>query len=183
MDKMVDEQFPSALLEQARQVKILFLDVDGVLTDGSIYFSEQGETLKRFHTLDGHGMKLVQQAGVTLAVISGRDSSGLRCRFDQLGVVHRALGTEEKRTAAEQILQTLNLTWNEAAAMGDDWPDLPLLRRAKLACAPASAHHEVLKMVHYVARAPAGFGAVRELCDLLLAASGRYTQLMAKYEQ
>lgn len=174
-------QFSPELLLRAQAVRVVFLDVDGVLTDGSLYFSEAGETLKRFNTLDGHGLKLLQQAGITPAVVTGRDSAPLRLRLHNLGVTHAVFGTEDKRPAAEQILATLGLEWAQAAAMGDDWPDLPLLLRSGFACAPANAQAELLARAHYVTQARGGDGAVRELCDLLLVASGRYAALLAPY--
>ena len=173
--------FDPVLLLQAQGVRVAFFDVDGVLTDGGLYFSESGETLKRFNTLDGHGLKLLQQAGITPAVITGRDSAPLRLRLRALGVEHAVFGTEDKLPAAEQILATLGLQWSQAAAMGDDWPDLPMLRRSALACAPANAQCEVLAAAHYVTPARGGEGAVRQLCDVLLVASGQYARLMAPY--
>ena len=166
--------FDPELLLRAQSVRVVFFDVDGVLTDGGLYFTEAGETTKRFHTLDGHGLKLLQRAGITPAVISGRDSAPLRSRLAALGVTHLRLGTEDKRPAAESVLAELGLDWSAAAAMGDDWPDLPMLRRAALACAPSTAHAEVLAVAHWVTRQLPGAGAVRELCDALLVAQGRY---------
>lgn len=171
-------QFPPELLLAAQDVRVAFFDVDGVLTDGGLYFSEAGETLKRFHTLDGHGIKLLQQAGIVPAVVTGRDSAALRLRLHALGVEHAVYGTEDKRPAAEQILATLGLGWAQAAAMGDDWPDLPMMRRSAFACAPANAHVEVRAMAHHVTQARGGDGAVREFCDLLLVASGHYAALL-----
>ena len=171
-------QFDPQLLLLAQPVRVAFFDVDGVLTDGGLYFSEVGETLKRFHTLDGHGIKLLQQAGITPAVVTGRDSPALRLRLKALGVMHARFGTEDKRPAAEDILAQLGLSWSQAAAMGDDWPDLPVMRRAAIACAPRQAHAEVRAIAHHVAHAPAGHGAAREFCDLLLIASGRYAALL-----
>ena len=170
--------FPPELLLLAQGtglgMKAAIFDVDGVLTDGGLYFTETGETMKRFHTLDGHGIKLLQRAGITPAVVTGRDSAALRKRLEALGVTHTRFGTEDKRPAAEAILAELGLDWSAAAAMGDDWPDLPMLRRAAFACVPPTAHAEVLALAHHVTRAQPGAGAVRELCDLLLVASGRY---------
>lgn len=166
--------FDPELLLRAQPVRVVFFDVDGVLTDGGLYFTETGETMKRFHTLDGHGIKLLQRAGITPAVVTGRDSAALRKRLEALGVTHTRFGTEDKRPAAEAILAELGLDWSAAAAMGDDWPDLPMLRRAAFACTPPTAHHEVLALAHLVTRALPGAGAVRELCDLLLVASGHY---------
>ncbi|WP_439112424.1 KdsC family phosphatase [Hydrogenophaga sp.] len=166
--------FDPVLLLRAQPVRVVFFDVDGVLTDGGLYFTETGETLKRFHTLDGHGLKLLQRAGITPAVVTGRDSAALRKRLEALGVVHVRYGMEDKRPAAEAILAELGLDWSAAAAMGDDWPDLPMLRRAALACAPPTAQAEVLALAHVVTQRLPGAGAVRELCDLLLVARGAY---------
>ena len=169
--------FPPALLLQAQGIRIAFFDVDGVLTDGGLYFSESGETLKRFHTLDGHGLKLLQKAGITVAVITGRDSLALRARLQALGVTHVRYGTEDKAPAAQQILDSLGLDWSHAAAIGDDWPDLAVMRRVQLACAPANAHAEAVALAHHVTTRRGGEGAAREFCDLLLVASGRYAEL------
>lgn len=170
--------FPPELLLRAQDVKVAFFDVDGVLTDGGLYFSGEGETLKRFSTLDGQGLKLLQRAGITPVVITGRDSAPLRLRLKALGVVHAVFGTEDKRPAAQQILGTLGLGWHQAAGMGDDWPDLPVLRRCAFACAPANAHPEAKAVAHYVTKARGGEGAAREFCDLLVVASGQYVTLL-----
>ncbi len=173
--------FAPELLLRAKRVKVVFFDVDGVLTDGGLLYSETGETLKRFHTLDGHGLKMLQKAGITPAVITGRDSAPLRARLQALGITEVHFGTEDKRPAAEATLAALGLDWSQAAAMGDDWPDLPMMRRAALACAPANAHAEALASAHFVTTRTGGHGAVRELCDLLLTASGHYATLLAQY--
>ncbi|MDD2809506.1 HAD hydrolase family protein [Rhodoferax sp.] len=171
-------QFAPELLLKAQPVQVVFFDVDGVLTDGGLYFSEHGEALKRFHTLDGHGLKLLQRAGITPVVITGRDSAALRVRLAALGISHAHFGTEDKRPAAAATLATLGLDWSQAAAMGDDWPDLPVLTRCALACAPANAQADVRARVHHVTASAGGHGAVRELCDLLLVAKGRYAELL-----
>lgn len=170
--------YPADLLLKAQGIRVIFLDVDGVLTDGSLYFTETGETIKRFNTLDGQGIKLLQRAGIAVAVITGRDSKPLRLRLQALGIEQVRYGTEDKAPAAENILKTLGLSWRQTAAMGDDWPDLALLRRAMLACAPCNAHPEVKAIADYVSSTGGGDGAVRELCDLLLVASGRYAALL-----
>lgn len=170
--------FAPELLLRAQGVRVAFFDVDGVLTDGGLYISEGGETLKRFHTLDGHGLKMLSRAGITPAVITGRDSPALRVRLKALGIEHVHYGTEDKRPAAEQTLKALGLDWSQAAVIGDDWPDLPVMQRCAFACAPAQAHAEVLARVHHVTRAAGGAGAAREFCDLLLVAGGRYAQLL-----
>lgn len=174
-------EFAPQLLLKAQGVRVAFFDVDGVLTDGGLYFTHEGEVIKRFNTLDGHGLKLLQKVGITPVVITGRDSAPLRLRLKNLGVEHARFGTEDKRPAAEEILQALGLDWSQAAAMGDDWPDLPVMRRAALACAPANAHAEALAAADYVTQRPGGQGAARELCDLLLVASGRYAALLEGY--
>lgn len=171
------------LLLRAQPVRIVFLDVDGVLTDGGLYFSEAGETLKRFHSLDGHGIKLLQDIGITVAVVTGRDSPALRLRLEALGVQHARFGIANKYPAAQEILTDLGLTWEQAGAMGDDWPDLPLLRRCALAAAPANAHIEIRARAHFTSTARGGEGAVRELCDVLLTAQGRYAPLLAQHAQ
>lgn len=170
--------FSPELLLRAQSVRVVFFDVDGVLTDGGLFYSEAGETLKRFHTLDGHGLKLLQRVGITPAVITGRDSAPLRKRLQALGVTHAVFGTEDKLPAAEKLLATLGLEWTQAAAMGDDWPDLPLLAHAAFSAAPPHAHAEVRARAMHVTQAAGGAGAVRELCDLLLQACGRYADLL-----
>lgn len=170
--------FPPELLLKAQNIRVAFFDVDGVLTDGSLYFTETGETIKRFNTLDGQGLKLLQKAGLAVAVITGRDSKPLRLRLAALGIEHVRYGTEDKRPAAQEILNTLGLGWHQAAAMGDDWPDLAVMQRCALACAPPNAHREVKAIAHYVTQARGGEGAARELCDLLLVASGQYARLL-----
>ena len=175
--------FAPDLLLKAQGIQVVFFDVDGVLTDGSLYFTETGESIKRFHTLDGHGLKLLQRAGITPAVITGRDSKPLRLRLAALGIIHVHYGTEDKYPAAEQTLQELGLSWAQAAAMGDDWPDLALMRRCSLICAPPNAHQEVKAVADHVTIAHGGNGAVREVCDLLLIASGRYASLLAETAQ
>src|SRR6476620_2005716 len=151
--------FPPELLLAAQGVRVAFFDVDGVLTDGGLYMSEHGESLKRFHILDGLGLKLLQRGGITPVVITGRDSPPLRARLSALGIAHVHYGTEDKRPAAERSLSELGLDWSQAAGIGDDWPDLPVLRRCAFAAAPANAHAEVKAVAHHVTRAAGGSGA------------------------
>jgi 3-deoxy-D-manno-octulosonate 8-phosphate phosphatase (KDO 8-P phosphatase) len=175
--------FPPELLLKAQGpglgIKAAIFDVDGVLTDGRIYIGEQGEVFKAFATLDGHGMKLLAQAGIVPIVITGRDSPAVRRRIADLGLTHALYGVKDKLAAAQPLLDQLGFAWAEVAAMGDDWPDLPLLARAGFACAPAQAHAEVKAIAHHITSAPAGHGAAREFCDLLLIAAGRYAALLA----
>jgi 3-deoxy-D-manno-octulosonate 8-phosphate phosphatase (KDO 8-P phosphatase) len=176
-------ELDAALLAKASAVRVLLLDVDGVLTDGGLFFATEGESLKRFNTLDGHGLKMLQQAGITPAVVTGRGSAALRTRLAALGVVHARYDIDDKAPAAQSILDTLGLRWDQAAAMGDDWPDLPMMRQAALRCAPPHAHAEVLARADLITRAAGGQGAVREVCDLLLRAGGHYQRLLAAYTQ
>jgi 3-deoxy-D-manno-octulosonate 8-phosphate phosphatase (KDO 8-P phosphatase) len=170
--------FPAALRHHAQGVRAAIFDVDGVLTDGTLYISESGETLKAFHALDGHGLKLLAQGGITPMVITGRDSPAVRRRLKDLGLVHAVFGAHDKLAAAEPLLAGLGLNWSEVAVMGDDWPDLPLMTRAGLAVAPANAHAEVKAVAHHVSLLQGGHGAARECCDLLLWATGRYEALL-----
>jgi 3-deoxy-D-manno-octulosonate 8-phosphate phosphatase (KDO 8-P phosphatase) len=171
-------EFQAETLLAAQDVRIVFFDIDGVLTDGGVYFTEHGETLKRFSILDGYGLKLLRKAGIVPAVITGRDSKPLRVRLEALGIEHVRYGTEDKLPAAQAMLDALGFTWAQAAAIGDDWPDLPVLTRVGFAAAPANAHAEVRAIARYVTRARGGEGAARELCDLLLTACGQYRAML-----
>ena len=174
--------FPPELLLAARGpgpgIGAAIFDVDGVLTDGRVYIGADGESFKAFSTLDGQGLKLLALGGLVPVVITGRDSPAVRRRVADLGLAHAAYGAADKLAAATTILGALGLGWERVAAMGDDWPDLPLMRRAFFACAPPQAHIEARAAAHHVTRAAAGFGAAREFCDLLLVAAGRYAGLL-----
>jgi 3-deoxy-D-manno-octulosonate 8-phosphate phosphatase (KDO 8-P phosphatase) len=171
-------QFPESLRQRAQGVRAAIFDVDGVLTDGTIYISEAGETLKAFHALDGHGLKMLPQAGILPMVITGRDSPAVRRRLKDLGITHAVFGAHDKLAAATPLLEQLGLPWELVAVMGDDWPDLPLLTRAGLAVAPANAHAEVKALADHITAVPGGLGAARECCDLLLWATGHYERLL-----
>jgi 3-deoxy-D-manno-octulosonate 8-phosphate phosphatase (KDO 8-P phosphatase) len=175
---MTPPTFPLDVLQSAKNIRVAFFDVDGVLTDGSLLFTEQGESIKRFSTLDGHGLKALQAAGITPAIITGRDSAALRKRLHDLGIQHALFGTIDKAPAAQTLLTQLGLNWSQASHMGDDWPDLAVMTRAVLAFAPANAHYEVKARAHYVTQREGGHGAVREVCDLLLTATGHYARML-----
>jgi 3-deoxy-D-manno-octulosonate 8-phosphate phosphatase (KDO 8-P phosphatase) len=170
--------FTPELLLSAQGIRAAIFDVDGVLTDGSIYIGEHGEDFKAFNSLDGHGLKLLAQGGITPVVITGRDSPAVRRRVADLGIAHAFYGVHDKLAAADALMRTLQLDWAALAAMGDDWPDLPLMTRAALTCAPSNAHAEVKAIAHHVTQATGGHGAARECCDLLLMANGRYATLL-----
>ena len=161
---------PRALLAKAARIRLVLLDVDGVLTDGRLYFGPEGELMKAFDTRDGFGIVLLRDH-LDFGVISGRPGTATRRRLEELGFKHVAFGQRDKLTSYRQ-LGHLGLADEEVAYMGDDVNDLPLLRQVGLSAAPADAMPEVRAAAHFVARAPGGRGAVRELCDLLAAARG-----------
>lgn len=178
--------FDARLLLQAQDVQVAFFDADGVLTDGGVHYleaspHEAAESLKRFHILDGLGLQLLQRAGITPAVLSGRDGVALRARLQGLGVQHVHCGVKDKVAGAERVLKALGVGWPQAAAMGDDWPDLRLMARCAFSCAPPGAHAEVRARAAYITSAQAGHGAAREFCDVLLTASGRYRDFLAEH--
>jgi len=168
-------------LERARRVRLMVFDVDGVLTDGRLWYGPQGEQLKVFHSLDGHGVKLLLQGGIAAGILSGRNSPAVALRAAELGVPHVLQGIEDKRPAFDALLARLGLEPRESGYMGDDLPDLPVLAHCGFACAPREAHPLVLRGAHYVAAAPAGGGAAREVCNYLLRSQGRMEGLLARY--
>ncbi len=170
--------FPPELLLKAQGVRAAIFDVDGVLTDGGLRYGPDGETLKVFNVLDGHGLKLLRQGGIEPLVVTGRDAPSTRRRVADLGLVHAVFGAADKLAAAQGLIDSLGIGWDRLAVMGDDWPDLPLLQRARFACAPAQAHAEVRAIADHVTALRGGEGAARECCDLLLVAAGRYASLL-----
>ncbi|HKZ06757.1 MAG TPA: HAD family hydrolase [Methylomirabilota bacterium] len=159
-----------ALTARARRVKLLVLDVDGVLTDGRLVYGPTGEEIKRFHVRDGYALVAARRAGLAVAVISGRASAAVTRRMAELGVEEVHQGVEDKRRCLEELCARLRLTPREVAAMGDDIPDLPMLGRVGLALAPADGAPEARRVAHWTTRAPGGRGAVREAVELLLRA-------------
>ena len=156
----------------ARSIRLLVLDVDGVLTDGRLWFGPDGEALKVFHVRDGHGIKLLREAGIEVAVISGRRSHAVETRMRELGVSRVLQGIDDKQAALDGLLASMGLGAGEAACLVDDLPDLPLIRSVGLPAAVADAHPDVLAEAQHVTRLPGGHGAVREFCDWLLSARG-----------
>jgi 3-deoxy-D-manno-octulosonate 8-phosphate phosphatase (KDO 8-P phosphatase) len=161
----------------AARVRFLVLDVDGVLTDGRLYYGVRGEALKVFHVRDGHGLKLLAAAGVATAVISGRRSGMTRRRCRELGVRHVLQGVEDKLTAFQRLLGRLGISSGECACVGDDLPDVPLMRAVGLSFAVADAHPQARSAAHVITRLAGGQGAVREVCDYLLEARRRTAAL------
>jgi 3-deoxy-D-manno-octulosonate 8-phosphate phosphatase (KDO 8-P phosphatase) len=160
---------PSALAT----IRLLVLDVDGVLTDGALRYDQSGETGKVFHVRDGHGLKALARAGVSIAVISGRDSPAVARRCTELGIGELQQGVEDKLAAFEALIARLGIAADACAFVGDDTPDVPLMQRVGLAIAVADAHADARRAAHRRTRLPGGRGAVREICDALLAARAR----------
>lgn len=160
----------------AARIRLLALDVDGVLTDGRLYFGARGESLKAFHVRDGHGIRLIQASGVIVATISGRRSGAVSVRMRELGVRHVVQGCGDKVAALQRIAARTGVELRHCACLVDDTVDMPLMAAVGFACAVADAHPLAIAAAHWVSAAPGGHGAVRELCDLLLrarAAAGR----------
>lgn len=154
--------------QRAAAIRLLVLDVDGVLTDGRLYFNADGEVLKAFHVRDGAGIVQLRRAGIQVAIISGRDSPAVSKRMNELGVLHVKQGIHDKQAALQELLHSLQLPADCTACVGDDTPDLPMLQMARLAVAVADAHPTVRAAAHYVTQIAGGLGAVREVCDLIL---------------
>lgn len=152
------------------RIELLILDVDGVLTDGRVYFGARGEALKVFHVRDGHGVKLLMGAGVAVAAFSGRRSGAVEARMKELGVPYLVQGCKDKVAALQRLTRRLGLDPLNCACIVDDTPDLPLMSAVGLAAAVADAHPVVLSAAHWIAKAKGGRGAVRELCDAMLRA-------------
>jgi len=159
----------------------MIFDVDGVLTDGTLWYGSAGNELKAFHAFDGHGMKMLASAGVACALLSGRKSAAVTTRAAELGIKLVFQGVDDKLGVFREMLGTKNLKPEEAGFMGDELVDLPVLTRCGFACAPREAPQEVRSRVHYVARASAGRGAAREVCELVMRAQQKFDQTLAKY--
>jgi len=158
------------LTERARAVRLAIFDVDGVMTDGTLWFGAQGEAFKAFNILDGHGLKMLRASGVATAIISGRSSEAVARRASELDIAHVVQGSQDKSAAFDRLLASLALRAEACAFVGDDVPDLAVMRRCGFAVAVANAHESVKSEAHYVTRAHGGRGAVREFCDLVLRA-------------
>lgn len=157
---------------RARKIRCLFLDIDGVLTDGKLYIGPNGEETKTNYVRDGLGIKMMLKAGLHVAVISGRPSESMRNRLKWLGIQHIALDTEDKEPAYLRMRAEMGLSDEQCAHMGDDVPDLPLMRRVGLSLSVADGHPKALAAAHWVSRYTGGHGAVREAVDLVLDAQG-----------
>lgn len=166
------------LIARTARVQLMVFDVDGVLTDGRLHYGPDGEVLKAFDTLDGHGVKLLRSAGVQTAIITGRSSKIVASRARELAIDHVFQGVHDKTDALAQLLSTTGVAAHDTGYMGDDWPDLAVMLKVGFAAVPANAHVELVRRAHYVAQARGGRGAVREVCDLILRARGYYDALL-----
>jgi 3-deoxy-D-manno-octulosonate 8-phosphate phosphatase (KDO 8-P phosphatase) len=168
-------------LEKAKRVRLAGFDVDGVLTDGALYYTDAGEEFKAFNAQDGHGIKMLQESGVAIVIITSRKSKLMERRAENLGIQHLYQGVENKLEAMNALLQQLGLTLEQASYMGDDVLDLPLMRCCGYAASVPEAPAIVRQHAHYVTRAGGGRGAVREFCEHVLHAQGNLDAALARY--
>jgi 3-deoxy-D-manno-octulosonate 8-phosphate phosphatase (KDO 8-P phosphatase) len=169
------------ILAKAQGIRLVIFDVDGVLTDGSLYLGDDGQEYKAFHSRDGHGMKMLQQSGVTIGIITGRTSEVVRIRMESLGVEHVFQGKLEKLPAYEELRDALGLEDNQIAYVGDDVVDLPIMRRVGLAIAVNDAHPLVLQHAHWQTPHAGGRGAGRDVCELIMEAQGSLRPALDSY--
>lgn len=169
-----------AVLERARRIRLVVLDVDGVLTDGSIWTGASGESVKRFHARDGLGIKMLQAAGIPVAILTGRVSEQTAARARELGITSVAQGRQFKTESFRALMSEHGVAAEACAYMGDDVPDLPVLAMAGLAAAPADAGVEVLELAHWRAPHAGGCGAVRDLSELILRAQDLWDALVQR---
>ncbi|MAL04063.1 MAG: phenylphosphate carboxylase subunit delta [Arenimonas sp.] len=172
---------PSELHERAARIRLACFDVDGTLTDGRLVYDGEGRETKAFHVLDGQGLKLLEENGVAVAFITARRNAAIQARARDLGLQHVYTGVKDKGAVLVQLCESLELSLEQAAHMGDDLPDLPALSQVGLAAAPGNAHPWVAERVHWIARARGGEGAVRELCDLILDAKGLRAAILEQF--
>ena len=178
MTKLIQEQ---ELVARAKQIKLLILDVDGVLTDGRLFFDNDGVEYKSFHSRDGLGIRLLWQSGVEIAVISGRQSKSVGARMKMLGIEYVFQGYKDKRLAFKEVLRKTGIAPANIAYVGDDVIDLPVMTQVSLAIAVSDANFAVKDHAHWCTTLPGGQGAVREVCDLLMQAQGTFTAILNDY--
>ena len=169
------------LLNQAKSIRLIAFDVDGIMTDGGLYLTDSGEEFKRFNSLDGHGLKMLKASGVGLAIITGRTSRCVELRAHHLGIAHVHQGVHDKLASMRKMLAQLQLPMESVAFMGDDVVDLPVMLRAGLAISVPNAPQVVRERAHYITKCEGGHGAVREACELLMSAQGTLEAQLAPY--
>jgi 3-deoxy-D-manno-octulosonate 8-phosphate phosphatase (KDO 8-P phosphatase) len=171
----------STAAQRAAGLRLLVLDVDGVLTDGRLYFGAEGEALKVFDVRDGHGIKLLREAGIEVAILSARRSPIVERRARELGIAHVVQGAADKGAGFAELVRALQLRPEQCGFIGDDWPDLAALAQAGFAATVADAAPEVRRAAHWISTAPGGRGAVRELAEFVLRAQGRFDELLRRH--
>ena len=169
------------IMEKAAHIRLVIFDVDGVLTDGSLYIGDDGQEYKAFNSLDGHGMKMLQNAGVQIGIITGRSSEVVRIRMESLGVDHVYQGAKEKLPAYQDLKEKLGLEDEQIAYVGDDVVDLPVMTRVGLAVAVQDAHPFTKQHAHWTTPTAGGHGAGREVCELLMSAQGKLQATLDRY--
>jgi 3-deoxy-D-manno-octulosonate 8-phosphate phosphatase (KDO 8-P phosphatase) len=171
----------STAAARAARVRLMILDVDGVLTDGQLVYGSHGEILKAFNVRDGHGIKLLRAAGVDVAILTARKSEIVAVRARELGIERVVQGASDKLAGFEQLLAATSVSADNCGYIGDDWPDLPVLARAGFAATVADAAEEVKAIAHWIALQPGGRGAVRALAEFIVRAQGRFDELLAQH--
>lgn len=169
------------ILEKAKQIQLVILDVDGVLTDGSLYVGDDGEEYKAFNSKDGHGMAMLQHNGVKIAIITGRVSKVVEHRMSELGIQHVYQGRKEKLPAFRELLDRLGISAHDTAYVGDDVVDLPVMTQVGLAIGVQDAHPLVKRHAHWLTASPGGKGAVREVCEMIMDAQGVLDKTLNQY--
>ncbi len=178
---MSNQENNQDLAERIQKIKLLLLDVDGVLTDGKLYFSSEGDEFKAFNTLDGHGIKMLQDSGVKVGIVTGRESLLVKKRAGDLGIKILVQASKDKRDSLNTIRKEENIQNEEIAFMGDDYPDLGPMSDVGLALTVANAHRAVAARAHWQSKKNGGEGAVREACDMIMQAQGNYEAALQKY--
>ena len=178
----MNENYPSSAYKAAQKVKLVLLDVDGVLTDGRLYYGNAGEELKAFDIQDGLGIKLLQNAGIMVGIITGRSSVLVERRAKELGIDHLIQGREDKLTALNELLEKITFDFEEIAFVGDDLPDLAIIRRVGLGITPANGNHLIASQALWQTKKSGGNGAVREVAELILSAQGKLESMLALYQ-
>ena len=169
------------VVAKAKAIKLLILDVDGVLSDGKLYFTNSGEEIKAFNSLDGHGIKMLQKSGVEVGIITGRTSHIVAQRAYNLGITLLLQGREDKLNALHELTQEKDIALEHIAHMGDDYPDLTVMRRVGLGLTPANGHWAVKQHSHWQSQYAGGEGAVREACDLIMLAQDTFEHALSAY--
>ncbi|MCU7958409.1 MAG: 3-deoxy-manno-octulosonate-8-phosphatase KdsC [gamma proteobacterium symbiont of Bathyaustriella thionipta] len=169
------------ILNKAKLIRMLIFDVDGVLTDGSLFLGDDGQEYKAFNSRDGHGMKMLQESGVDIAIITGRESKVVGMRMQSLGIRHVHQGADDKLAVFNELLGSIGLQHEQIAYVGDDVVDLPVMRKVGLAIAVQDAHPLVRQHSHWQTPSAGGRGAGREVCEMLMQAQGTLDKMLAQY--